>query len=378
MAEMQNLSSLSLSHQSIKPPSASASASPSPSPSPSPFSSARSSPLLPQHDDNDGTHTNTHKHTQSQSSSWATSPTSGDFPDLDGKVNVESEEEAYISADDEERDALPMSASDGKQKARSLEEAEKKKTELRLGSLGDMKESYGKDGGEGGGEGEGERKVQGEVSSDPPATLKEPSSPHPHPHSHSQLDPLYTPKTALQVLQAQNCAPLPPHGSPAPILYKVLSGSRWSANYPLVAHILDRMLWDAKLHAPQYGHFRAGDDPDPRRNPEVLAILLERREVGRWRGLLPAFDRLMWCYWTEIGPLPLRFWVKSGGERGDVYGNEDVKGGEHLDVNLNVNLDGEGNKIGDSGRVKPLTVKRVSWRGDVVTGIVREKRSDVS
>lgn len=62
-----------------------------------------------------------------------------------------------------------------------------------------------------------------------------------------------------------------------------------------------------------------------RRNPEVLAILLERRDLegGRWRAVEELIRMLGVAYWREVGVPNIRFWQKRegacrpGGGRGE-------------------------------------------------------------
>ncbi|KAL9118911.1 MAG: hypothetical protein Q9187_004533 [Circinaria calcarea] len=101
---------------------------------------------------------------------------------------------------------------------------------------------------------------------------------------------------------------LPENESPVPNLWEIPIDNTWGPGFRLVSLQLGSLLWEARFHHPKFGHFYAGDNANPLQNPEVLAILLDQRDIHMWRKVDPQIRHLCQVYWKNAPPI--RYWVK--------------------------------------------------------------------
>ena len=89
--------------------------------------------------------------------------------------------------------------------------------------------------------------------------------------------------------------------------------SKYAVGYRQLVSKLGFILYDAHFTRPQFGLFRAGENPDFNRNPEVIAILLEPQDVGKWQQVDKQIYRLGTAYFQgSVGVPPVRYWLKRG------------------------------------------------------------------
>ena len=87
--------------------------------------------------------------------------------------------------------------------------------------------------------------------------------------------------------------------------------SKYAVGYRQLVSKLGFILYDAHFTRPQFGLFRAGENPDFKRNPEVVAILLEPQDVDKWQQVDKQIYRLGTAYFQgSVGVPPVRYWLK--------------------------------------------------------------------
>ena len=101
---------------------------------------------------------------------------------------------------------------------------------------------------------------------------------------------------------------LPENTSTVPNLWEIPIDNAWGPGFRLVSLQLGSILWEAKFHHPKFGHFYAGDNEDPLQNPQVLAILLDQKDINKWGRVDHQIRHLCDVYWKNAPPI--RYWVK--------------------------------------------------------------------
>ena len=105
---------------------------------------------------------------------------------------------------------------------------------------------------------------------------------------------------------------LPDNESPVPVLWTIESGSKWSPRYVAVESRIRQILWEAGFSHPHFGIFAAGDNLyDPSRATEVLAFMLDSKDIGNWRKVDKRVKGACLVPWQEVGLPPIRYWLKA-------------------------------------------------------------------